>query len=60
MEQKLVDAMFQMVITAAQNEWFRDKDSQQVAEWVRKQLALMGVDVIVVGSSYGILVKKDV
>lgn len=58
MEQKLIDAMFQMVLTAATHEWFKDKTQEEIAEWVRTQLAALNITVIPVGSSYGMLVQE--
>lgn len=55
MEQKLIDLIFALTITAATNPWFKDKTEEQIAEWVRKQLASCNITVIPVGASHGIL-----
>lgn len=55
MEQKLIDLLFEMVIVAATNPWFDDKNQEEIAEWVRKQLKDNNIEVVPVGASHGTL-----
>lgn len=55
MEQKLIDIMFEMVFTAATHEWFQGKSTEDIAAWVRSELANNNIHVYPVGASHGYL-----
>lgn len=58
MEQKLIDICFQIGLAVHSNEWFfREKSSEQVAEWIATQLSECGFPTRPVGGSWGILEK---
>lgn len=55
--QKLIDIGFDAVLTAAKNDWFRNKNNDEIAAWFRKQLDLCGYKTTPVGMSHGTLVE---
>lgn len=59
-EQKLIDAMFEMVFTATSHNWFEGKNREEIAEWIRIQLKALGYTVVPMGASYGVLVDDKV
>lgn len=58
-EQKLVDIMFSVGLLLHQERSFRKMSTQEVAEWIARQLKLMGFDTTPVGCSWGVLTDKD-
>ena len=56
-EQKLIDIMFQIGLTIHNHKWFKDKDNEEVAEWIRDKLNGCGFEVEPVGASHGVLVR---
>jgi len=59
-KQSLVDICFSLPITLHyNNSYFKDKDQEFVAEWVRRQLAECGFPTVPIGSSHGVLLKSE-
>lgn len=54
-QQKLVDIMFEVGLTIATHECFKNKSHEQIAEWIAGQLRACGFDTTPAGSSWGVL-----
>lgn len=54
-EQKLINIVFDIGLTIHNNKWFKKKDNEQVAQWIREQLEKCGFEVVPVGCSHGVL-----
>lgn len=59
-DQRLIDAIFEMVLTVASHSWFENRSQEEIAAWVRVQLKALGYDVVPMGTSHGVLVNKRV
>lgn len=59
-EQKLVDMMYQIAFTVKErNDYFKDKSTPEIAEWVTGQLAGCGFPTTPVGALWGMLINID-
>lgn len=58
-EQKLIDIMFEIGLKIHTHEWFKDKNNEEVCEWIRSQLAGCGFYTKPCGSSWGLLTSID-
>jgi len=54
-QQKLVDIMFQIAITSAKH--MHGRDNEEIAAWVRDQLAASGFPTVPMGASWGVLIE---
>jgi hypothetical protein len=55
--QKVINIAFDAVLTAAKHDWFRDKDNDEIAAWLREQLEDCGYTTVPIGCSHGTLVE---
>ena len=55
-EQKLVDIMFEIAFTSAK--YMHDRSHEEIAEWVRQNLADCGFPTTPIGSCWGTLDKR--
>jgi len=58
-EQKYIDLMFEIGLTIASDDWFKNKSQEEVANWIRKQLKENGIETDPVGSSWGVLIPRE-
>lgn len=56
-EQKLIDIMFEVAMTAAKH--LHGKSNEEIAEWVSKQLKDCGYPTTPICASWGVLDKTD-
>jgi len=55
-EQQLIDITYQLVFAVKDNDaFFKDKNRQQIADWVTDQLTKCGFPVKACGCSWGVL-----
>lgn len=55
-EQKLVDIIFDIVLTLRENtEWLKNTSREEAAEWTAHQLRECGFDTQPIGASWGVL-----
>jgi hypothetical protein len=57
-EQKLIDIMFEIGLMIHTHTWFKDKDNEEVCEWIRGQLDGCGFHTEPCGSSWGVLINR--
>lgn len=58
-EQKLIDLMFEMVLTATNDPVFCKRPRGERMAWVANNLRSMGYDTHPVGSSWGVIVNTE-
>lgn len=58
MDKKLLDLIFDITISIFENSWFKFQDRETVQDWVRSQLAYMGIFTIPCGMGWAIEVSK--
>ena len=56
-EQELIDIMFQIGLTIHDHKFFKNKNQEEIAEWIRGQLNECGFKVEPVGTSHGVLIR---
>lgn len=54
-EQKLIDLMFEMVLTTSTHKWFKNKSNDEIAKWARDKLKIFGFKTEPCGASWGVL-----
>lgn len=57
-QQKLIDIMFDLVLSAHSWESFQSKSINEIAEWVASNLKECGFDTKPIGSSWGVLINN--
>ena len=57
-EQELIDIMFQIGLTIHDHKFFKNKNQEEIAEWIRGQLNECGFKVEPVGTSHGVLIRR--
>lgn len=50
--------MFEIGLMIHTHEWFKDKNNEEVCEWIREQLDGCGFHTEPCGSSWGVLINR--
>lgn len=58
-EQKLIDIMFEIGLMIHNHPSFKDKNNEEICDWIRKQLKECGFETKPIGSSWGVLIMID-